>query len=84
MEVYRGILVEDVQGTRLVHMIDSVHFTQQMADIAYDGNSLHESYLPDDVLSAFRQFLHCEHPELRDRTWQRVLPSLLYLPRLWS
>lgn len=66
MDVYRGILAEDVRGTRLAHMIDSVHLTQQTADVVYDGNSLHESRLPDDVLSAFRQFLHCKHPELRD------------------
>ena len=42
VEVYKGILAEDVRGTRLAHMIDAVHLTQKTADIAYDGNSLGE------------------------------------------
>jgi hypothetical protein len=62
VEVYKGILAEDVRGTRLAHMIDAVHLTQQTADIAYDGNSLRESSLPDAILEVFRQFLHCKHP----------------------
>ena len=82
VEVYKGILAEDVRGTRLAHMIDSVHFTQQTAEIVYDGNSLRESRLPDAILSVFRQFLHCKHPGLRDKdTWQRVLPLLLSSPK---
>jgi hypothetical protein len=66
VEVYNGILAEDVCGTRLAHMIDAVHLTQQTADVAYDENSLCESSLPDAILAVFRQFLHCKHPGLRD------------------
>jgi hypothetical protein len=50
---------------RLAHMIDTVHLTQQTADIAYNGNSLRESSLPNAILAVFRQFLHCKHPGLR-------------------
>jgi hypothetical protein len=46
VETYKGILAEDVRGTRLAHMIDAVHLTQQTAEIAYDRNSLCESSLP--------------------------------------
>ena len=67
VEVYKSILAEDVRGTRLAHMIDAVHFTQQTADIAYDGNSLRESNLPDAILAVFRQFLHCKYPGLREK-----------------
>ena len=67
VEVYKGILAEDVRGTRLAHMIDAVHLTQKTADIAYDGNSLGESSLPDAILATFRQFLHCKHPGLREK-----------------
>ncbi len=67
VEVYKGILAEDVRGTRLAHMIDAVHLTQKTADIAYDGNSLGESSLPDAILAMFRQFLHCKHPGLREK-----------------
>ncbi|KAH9066926.1 hypothetical protein EDB83DRAFT_2596557 [Lactarius deliciosus] len=66
VEVYKGILAEDARGTRLAHMIDVVHLTQKTADIAYDGNSLYESSLPDAILAAFRQFLHCKYPGLRE------------------
>ena len=67
VEVYKGILAEDTRGTRLAHMIDVVHLgTQKTADIAYDGNSLYESSLPDAILAAFRQFLHRENPGLRE------------------
>jgi hypothetical protein len=66
VEVYKDILAEDVRGTRLAHMIDAVHFTQQTADIVYDGNSLRESSLPDAILAVFRQFLRCKYPGLRD------------------
>jgi hypothetical protein len=65
VETYKGILAEDVRGTRLAHMIDAVHLTQQTADIAYDRNGLRESSLSDDILAAFRQFLLCKHPGLR-------------------
>ena len=65
--VYKSILAEDVCGTSLAHMIDAVHFTQQTADIAYDGNSLRESNLPDAILAVFRKFLHCKYPGLRDK-----------------
>jgi hypothetical protein len=65
VEVYKGILAEDVRGTRLAHMIDAVHLTQQTADIAYDGNSLRESSLPNAILAVFRQFLHCKHPGIK-------------------
>jgi hypothetical protein len=65
VEVYKDILAEDVRGTHLAHMIDAVHLTQQTADIAYDGNSLHESSLLNAILAVFRQFLHCKHPGLR-------------------
>ena len=67
VEVYKDILAEDVRGTRLAHMIDAVHFTQQTADIVYDGNSLRESGLPDAILAVFRQFLHRKYPGLRDK-----------------
>ncbi|KAH9008495.1 hypothetical protein EDB83DRAFT_2235405, partial [Lactarius deliciosus] len=66
VEVYKGILAKDARGTRLAHMIDVVHLTQKTADIAYDGNSLYESSLPDAILAAFRQFLHCKYPGLRE------------------
>ena len=65
VDVYKGILAEDVHRTRLAHMIDAVHLKQQTADIAYDGNSVRESSLPGDILAAFRQFLRCKHPELK-------------------
>jgi len=64
VEVYKGILAEDVRGTRLAHMINAVHPTQQTADVAYDENSLRESSLPNAILAVFRQFLHCKHPGL--------------------
>ena len=67
VEVYKGILAEDVRETRLAHMTDAVHLTQKTADIAYDGNSLRESSLPDAILAAFSQFLHCKHPGLREK-----------------
>jgi hypothetical protein len=65
VETYKGILAEDVCGTRLAHIIDAVHLTQQTAEIAYDINSLHESSLPDPILVAFRQFLLCKHSGLK-------------------
>jgi hypothetical protein len=67
VRVYKSILAEDVRGMRLAHMIDAVRFTQQTADIAYDGNSLRESNLPDAILVVFRQFLRCKYPKLRDK-----------------
>ena len=66
VEVYKGILAEDVHGTRLAHMIDAVHLTQKTADVAYDENSLRESSLPDAILAVFRQFLHGKHLGLKD------------------
>jgi hypothetical protein len=65
VETYKGILAEDVRGTRLAHMIDAVHLKQQTADIAYDRNTLRESSLPDPILAAFRQFLLCKHSGLK-------------------
>ena len=65
VDMYKGILAEDVRGTRLAHMIDAVHLTQQTADIVYDESSVRESNLPHDILAAFGQFLRCKHPELK-------------------
>ena len=65
VDVYKGILAKDVRRTCLAHMIDAVHLKQQTGDIAYDGNSVCKSSLPDDILAAFGQFLRCKHPELK-------------------
>ena len=54
---------EDVRGTRLAHMIDAVHLTQQ-TDFAYDRKRLRESRLPDAILTVFIQFLYCKHLDL--------------------
>jgi hypothetical protein len=61
VEVYESILAEDVRGTRLAHMIDVVHPTQQTTDIAYDGKRLRESSLPDAILPVFAHFLSCKY-----------------------
>ena len=81
METYREILAEDVRGTRLAHMIDAVHLTQQTADIAYDGNSLRESSLPDAILATFRQFLRCKHPGLRDEDTTENSSDIIVPPK---
>ncbi|SRR6266702_3331589 len=67
VEVYKGILAKDVCRMHLAHMTDTVHLTQKTADIAYDGNSLCESSLPDAILAVFRQFLHCKHLGHREK-----------------
>ena len=64
LEAYKSTLAEDVHGTRLAHLIDAVHLTQQ-TDFAYDRKHLHESRLPDAVLTVFIQFLYRKHPDLR-------------------
>ncbi len=67
VEVYNTILAEDVRGTRLAHMIDAVHLTQQTPDFTYNRKSVHESSLPDAILAAFIQFLDFKHTELRTK-----------------
>ncbi|KAH8976742.1 hypothetical protein EDB92DRAFT_1823306 [Lactarius akahatsu] len=64
LEAYKSTLSEDVRGTRLAHLIDAVHLTQQ-TDFAYDRKRLRESRLPDAVLTVFIQFLYRKHPDLR-------------------
>ena len=64
LEAYKSTLAEDVRGTRLAHLIDAVHLTQQ-TDFAYDRKRLRESRLPDAVLTVFIQFLYRKHPDLR-------------------
>ncbi|KAI9446720.1 hypothetical protein H4582DRAFT_2070041 [Lactarius indigo] len=61
-EVYNNILAEDIHGTRLAHMIDMVHLTQQTPDFAYNRDSVHESSLPNSILAGFIQFLKFKHP----------------------
>ena len=67
VKVYKSILAEDVRGTRLAHMIDAIHLTQKTVDIAYDGDSLCETGLSDDILTALRQFLHGKHLGLSEK-----------------
>jgi hypothetical protein len=57
VEVYKNICAEDVRGTRLAHMVDVVHLTQQEPDLVYDGTRLCESSIPDSVLIPFIWFL---------------------------
>ena len=81
VETYRDILAEDVRGTRLAHMIDAVHLTQQAADIVYDRNSLRESSLPGAILAAFKQFLRCKHPGLRDEETTENSSDIMVSPK---
>ncbi|KAH9169714.1 hypothetical protein EDB89DRAFT_1908359 [Lactarius sanguifluus] len=64
LEAYKSTLAEDICGTRLAHLIDAVHLTQQ-TDFAYDRKRLRESRLPDAILTVFIQFLYRKHPDLR-------------------
>lgn len=57
VDVYNNILAEDVRGTRLAHMTDTVHLTQQ-ADLTYDEKCVREASLPDAILAVFVQFLN--------------------------
>lgn len=57
VEVYESIRAEDVRGTRLAHMVDAVHLTQQELNVVFDGARLCESSLPDYVLNPFIWFL---------------------------
>ena len=56
-DVYKAVLAEDVRGTRLAHMVDAVHLTEQEPDFTYDATRLRESNLPNDVLASFVHFL---------------------------
>jgi hypothetical protein len=58
VEVYENIRAEDVRGTRLAHMVDAAHPTQQEPSLVYDGTRMRQSTLPDSLLAPFVQFLN--------------------------
>lgn len=60
VEVYENIRAEDVRGTRLAHMVDAAHPTQQEPSLVYDRTRMRQSSLPDSVLTPFIRFLNCK------------------------
>ncbi|KAH9172227.1 hypothetical protein EDB89DRAFT_1906338 [Lactarius sanguifluus] len=55
-KTYEAFLTEDVRGTRLAHMVDMAHLTQQL-DFAFDETRLRDTTLPDALLDLLVQFL---------------------------
>ena len=60
VKVYENICAEDVRGTRLAHMVDSVRLMEQGPNLVYDGTGLCEPCLPDSVSAPLIQFLKCK------------------------
>ncbi len=56
-KTYGAFLAEDSRGTRLAHMIDTAHLTQQ-PDFAFDETCLRDATLPDAILPLLVQFLN--------------------------
>jgi hypothetical protein len=59
-KTYEAFLSEDVRGTRLAHMVNVTHLTQQL-DFAFDETCLRDTSLPDTVLLLLAQFLNGRH-----------------------
>lgn len=56
-KTYEAFLAEDVRGTRLAHMVDIAHLSQQ-PDFVFDETCLRDTTLPDAILPLLVQFLN--------------------------
>ncbi len=59
-KTYETFLTEDVQGTRLAHMVGTMQLVQQ-PDIAFDETRLRDLNLTDAMLPLLAQFLNQKH-----------------------
>ncbi|KAH9051542.1 hypothetical protein EDB87DRAFT_1582376 [Lactarius vividus] len=59
-KTYEAFLNEDSRGTRLAHMVDMAHLTQQ-PDFVFDETCLCDANLPDAILPLLVQFLNQRH-----------------------
>ncbi|KAH9057788.1 hypothetical protein EDB87DRAFT_1564659, partial [Lactarius vividus] len=59
-KTYEAFLNEDSRGTRLAHMVDMAHLTQQ-PDFVFDEACLRDANLPDAILPLLVQFLNQRH-----------------------
>ena len=80
--VYENICAEDVCGTRLAHMVDAVHLTQQGPSLVYNGTHLCGSSLPDSALIPFIQFLKRKEQATGDTTSLDSPPGIAMHPEV--
>lgn len=80
VDVYEGIRTQDVRGTRLAHMVDAVHLTQQEPNLVYDRTRLRESNLPDIVLAPFVRFLNYKKQAMVNSTGRDNPPGTAIHP----